>query len=82
MNSLNPYNFVLLFVVIVFWGAALLLSRVRQRNASPGLLIVPLFFILLGVSINRYYPGWGTIVVAIIHVMMLPALLRAAKSRP
>jgi hypothetical protein len=82
MNALNPYNFVLIFVVIVFWAAAMLLSRARQRSTSPGLLIVPAFFILLGVSINRYYPGWGTIVVAIIHVMMLPTLLRVAKSRP
>jgi hypothetical protein len=84
MDFFNPSTFAMWFVVLVFWATAILFSRVRRRQVPPVLLIIPTFFLLIGTIINRYhpYPPWGTYAVCIIHVMMLPALLKIAKSKP
>jgi hypothetical protein len=81
-NFTNPFNLVLWFVVITFWATAILLSRVNQRSVSPRLLLVPAFFLMIGMGINLYLMPWGTYMVAIIHVLMMPALLKIAKTKP
>jgi uncharacterized membrane protein YhaH (DUF805 family) len=81
MNLSNPFNLALLFILIVFWTAVILLAR-RFRSRTPtGLLVLPLFFLILGLSINRYYMPYGTYAIAAVHVMMLPALMRLARAR-
>ncbi len=81
MNPSNPVNLALAFIVIIFWGAAILLAR-RVRGRTPaGLLVLPLFFMVLGFSINRYYPPYGTYAIAAVHVMMLPVLVKLAKAQ-
>ena len=83
MNSFSdPYNFVLWFVVLTFWATVILLSRVHRRAVSPRLLLIPAFFILVGMTINLYFKHIGTYMIALIHVIMLPALLKVAKRRP
>jgi len=81
-NLLNPFNLVLWFIVISFWATAILLSRVHRRSVSRTLLVVPAFFLLLGMSINVYLMPWGTYMIGLIHVIMLPALLKVAKNKP
>lgn len=81
MDLSNPFNLALLIVVIVFWGAVILIARSRKGRTPVGLLILPLFFLVLGFSINRCYPPYGTYAIAVVHVMMLPALVRVAKAR-
>jgi hypothetical protein len=80
----SPSTFAMWFVVLSFWAIVILFSRVRRRRVSPILLLIPTFFLLIGTAINRFHPAppWGTYAICLIHVMMLPALLRIAKSRP
>lgn len=80
MDFSNPYNLIILFVVVVFWGAVILLSRAKRRATSPLLLILPAFFLVAGASLNRVHMPWGTYAIGLIHVMMLPALLKIANS--
>jgi len=79
---LDPFNLVLWFIVISFWSTAILLSRAKGRPVSIGLLLVPAFFILVGMTINLYYQHIGTYMIALIHVIMLPALRKVARSKP
>jgi len=81
MDLSNPFNLVLLIVVLSFWAVVMLLSRVNHRRVSINILILPFFFLILGFWINRVRMPWGTYAVCLIHVMMLPALLRVAKTR-
>jgi hypothetical protein len=81
-NFLEPYNFGLWVIVVTFWAAVMMLSRFRRGRVPVALLIVPTFFLLVGTLINRVHFPWGTYAVGAIHVMMLPAPLRVAKSRP
>jgi hypothetical protein len=81
-NFLNPFNLVLWFVVVSFWATAVLLSRSNNRPVSPSLLLIPIFFLMIGMGINLYLMPWGTYMVAIIHVLMMPALLKIAKTKP
>jgi hypothetical protein len=80
----SPDMFAMWFVVLVFWATVILFSRARRRQVPPVLLIIPVFFLLIGTIINRFhpYPPWGTYAVCVIHVMLLPALYRIAKSKP
>jgi membrane protein CcdC involved in cytochrome C biogenesis len=81
-NLLEPFNLIMWIVVVLFWATVILISRARNRRTSQALLILPAFFLFVGMLLNRYHFPWGTYAVATIHVMMLPALLRIAKSRP
>jgi len=83
-EPVSPDTFAMWFVVLVFWTTVILFSRARKRQVPPVLLIIPAFFLLMGTLINRFhpYPPWGTYAICVIHVMMLPALYRIAKSRP
>ncbi len=84
MDFFDPFNIVMWFVVLAFWLTVILFSRVRRGTLPVALLIVPLFFLMVGTVLNRMHPHppWGTYAIALIHVMMLPALLRIAKARP
>jgi hypothetical protein len=81
MDLSNPFNLALIFVLAVFWGAVILLARSIKGRTPRRLLVLPLFFLILGMSINRYYMPYGTYAIAIVHVMMLPALMKLAKAR-
>jgi hypothetical protein len=77
-----PYVFCLWFVVLVFWTAVVLLLRSQGRMITPNILVLPVFFLLLGTVINRLYLPWGTYGVCLVHAMFLPALLKIARYRP
>jgi hypothetical protein len=81
-NFLDSYNLVLWFVVISFWATVILLSRAHRRSVSKMLLVIPAFFVTIGMAINLYYPRWGTYMIALTHVIMLPALMKIAKNKP
>jgi len=78
----TDFNLVICFIVIFFWTAAILLARRNRQKISAKLLVVPVLFILVGVSINAYRTPWGTYMIALTHVIMLPALFRVARHRP
>jgi hypothetical protein len=84
MPFLDPFNLAMWFVVLSFWTTVMLLSRARRGRVSSTLLVIPAFFLLVGTLVNRMHPHppWGTYAILLIHVMMLPALLRVAKSKP
>jgi hypothetical protein len=82
MNGFSIYDGTMWIVVIVFWAAVVLISRNRGRPITPNLFIVPVTFLLLGTCVNRVRMPWGTYFVCLIHVMLLPMLLRIAKSKP
>jgi hypothetical protein len=81
MDFSNPFNLALVFILLVFWGTVILFARKLKGRTPMGLLVLPLFFLILGISINRYYLPYGTYAIAIVHVMMLPALMKLAKAR-
>jgi hypothetical protein len=81
MNLFDPPNLVLIVIVVAFWAVVMLFARMQRGRVSLNLLILPFFFIIMGLSVNRYRPAWGTYAIGLIHVMMLPALLRVAKAR-
>jgi hypothetical protein len=84
MELLDPINLTMCFVVVVFWTTVALISRSRGRRVSANLAILPAFFLLVGLLLNRAHPHppYGTYAVCVIHVMMLPALYKVAKSKP
>jgi hypothetical protein len=68
---LDPYTLSLLTIVCVFWLLVIQKARAVGRAWFPNLLILPLFFIGLGLWINRARPPWGTYIVGGVHVLLL-----------
>ena len=81
MNSLTPADLILCIVVISYWAVLWMIAKSQSRAPSMRLVILPLFFIILGMTINRRYPMVGTYAVTIVHLALLVPLWRIANSK-
>jgi hypothetical protein len=74
-------NLVLLVIICGFWGVALSRLRSAGQKVSINLMILPVFFAIIGVSLNTYWKPWtGTAVVGAVHIVLLLLIsLRGAR---
>ena len=72
--TLDAYDLTLLTIVIVFWTLVIQKARGVGRPWFPNLVIIPAFFITIGLVLNRMLPPWGTYLVGGLHVLLLGML--------
>lgn len=73
-------NIVLVLIVGAFWAGIYSRARRVGMKSSLNLMILPLFFVLVGGFINRSWPWYGTIIVGGIHAV-LQLVLSVKRSR-
>jgi len=67
-------NIILVVIVCIFWGGIAIRVRAMGRRISLNLMILPLFFIVLGIVMNGMNGAqhWlGTYAIGGVHVILL-----------
>ena len=79
---LDVYTLTLCTIVVVFWTVVIFKAQAIARPWFPNLLVVPAFFLIVGLSLNRFHPpALGTYIVGAVHALLLVALMMKQMGR-